>query len=62
MPWEDPPAAVDALLRAAEQLPEGWEAYWCAGAGVVSSSQAELDGEIAVLDGFLHGMGSESGR
>jgi UDP-glucose 4-epimerase len=53
VPWEDPPAAVDALLRAAEQLPEGWEAYWCAGAGVVGSSQAELDAEIAVLEGFL---------
>ena len=31
----------------------GWETYWCAGAGVVGSSQAELDAEVAVLEGFL---------
>ncbi len=54
VPWNDPDAAVDALLRAAGQLPDGgWELYWCAGAGVVGSSQAELDAEVAVLDGFL---------
>ena len=54
VPWDDPDAAVEALLRAAEQLPGGgWEVYWCAGAGVVGSSQAELDTEVAVLDGFL---------
>jgi len=54
VPWGDPHAAIDALVRAAEQLPErGWETYWCAGAGVVGSSQAELDAEVAVLEGFL---------
>ena len=53
VPWDDPTAAVEALLHAADQLPQGWEAYWCAGAGVVGSSQAELDAEIAVLNGFL---------
>jgi len=54
VPWDDPDAAVVTLLRAAEQLPDGgWEVYWCAGAAVVGSSEAELDAEVAVLDGFL---------
>ena len=54
VPWDDPDAAVEALVRGAEQLPDGgWEVYWCAGAGVVGSSQAELDAEVAVLEGFL---------
>ena len=47
------PAAVEALLRAAERLPEASEAYWCAGAGVVGSSHASCHAEVAVLEGFL---------
>ena len=54
VPWDDPDAAVEALAHGAEQLPDGgWEVYWCAGAGVVGSSQSELDAEVAVLEGFL---------
>lgn len=54
IPWRAPATAVDALLRTAGRLPPGdWEVYWCAGAGVVGSSQAELDAELAVLEGFL---------
>lgn len=54
VPWKAQATAVDALLRAAEQLPGGdWEVFWCAGAGVVGSSQDELDIELAVLEGFL---------
>ncbi len=54
IPWTAPATAVDALLRAADRLPSGdWEVYWCAGAGVVASSQPELDAELAVLEGFL---------
>ncbi len=54
VPWKAPATAVDALLRAAEHLPRGGVAvYWCAGAGVVGSSQATLEDELAVLEGFL---------
>jgi UDP-glucose 4-epimerase len=45
---------VEALLGTASSLPaSGWDVYWCAGAGVVGSTQAELDEEIAVLSDFL---------
>ncbi|MET0999543.1 MAG: NAD-dependent epimerase/dehydratase family protein [Marmoricola sp.] len=54
VPWKAPATAVDALLRAAEHLPPGdLSVFWCAGAGVVGSRQAELDDELAVLEGFL---------
>ena len=54
VPWTDRAGAVDALARAAEALPDrGWEVYWCAGAGVVGTSQEQLDDEVAVLEQFL---------
>jgi UDP-glucose 4-epimerase len=54
VPWEDHDAAVEALLLGARALPDAdWEVYWCAGAGVVGSTQAELDNELAVLEDFL---------
>jgi UDP-glucose 4-epimerase len=62
VPWKAPATAVDALLRAAERLPAGdVSLYWCAGAGVVGSSQAELDDEVAVLDGLLGGWQPREG-
>ena len=36
--------------------------YWCAGAGVVGSSQAELDAEVAVLEGVPDALAARSGR
>jgi UDP-glucose 4-epimerase len=53
VPWGDHDGSVEALLRTAASLPAGWQVYWCAGAGVVGSSQEELDAEIAVLEDFL---------
>jgi UDP-glucose 4-epimerase len=54
VPWGDRDGSVEALLAGAGELPvSGWEVYWCAGAGVVGSSQADLDNEIAVLEDFL---------
>ena len=54
VPWGDHQASVSALLAGAGELPPGlWDLYWCAGAGVVSTSESELDAEIAVLEAFL---------
>lgn len=56
VPWGDHDGSVEALLRGAAALPPtGWQAYWCAGAGVVGSSTEDLDAEIAVLEDFLGG-------
>ena len=54
VPWGDHEGSVEALLLSAAELPAGgWEVYWCAGAGVVGTSQQELDDEAAVLEDFL---------
>ncbi len=53
VPWGDHEASVEALLQDAADLPAPWEAYWCAGAGVVGSTTEDLDEEIAVLADFL---------
>ena len=54
VPWGDRRAAVEAVLHAAAGLPDsGWQVHWCAGSGVVGSSQDDLDAEIAVLEDFL---------
>jgi UDP-glucose 4-epimerase len=54
VPWGDHDGSVEALLAGAAELPASdWEVYWCAGSGVVGSSQADLDTEIAVLEDFL---------
>ncbi len=54
VPWGDHDGSVRALLDAAAELPPGgWEVYWCAGAGVIGSTDAELEGEVAVLAEFL---------
>ena len=53
IPWDDPAAAVDALLAQADALPSGSRIAWCAGAGVVGTSQDKHDAEVAVVEGFL---------
>lgn len=54
VPWSDPDAAVAALLEAAESLPdEGWRLAWCAGSGVVSSTEEHLAVECETLRRFL---------
>jgi len=54
VPWGDHDDSVEALLSGAAELPASdWEVYWCAGSGVVGSSPADLDNEIAVLEDFL---------
>jgi UDP-glucose 4-epimerase len=58
IPWQDPDAAVAALVRGAETLAErdpgsGWQLYWCAGSGVVGSSEEQFRAEVRVLEEFL---------
>ena len=54
IPWNHPPAALVALMSAAEALPEsGADVYWCAGAGVVGTRVEVLDGEVQLLTAFL---------
>ena len=54
VPWHDHDAAVEALLAASRDLPdEGWELFWCAGAAVTASSQADVDAEVAVFEELL---------
>ncbi len=58
VPWHDPDAAVAALLRDArlldDRLPRsGWQLFWCAGSGVVGSSEAQFRAEVRVLEQFL---------
>ena len=53
IPWDDPTAAVGALLAQADALPHGSRIAWCAGAGVVGTSQEKHDAEVAVVEGFL---------
>jgi UDP-glucose 4-epimerase len=59
IPWDDPAAAIAELGLAARALLEGgrpWRIAWCAGAGVIGTSQLELDQEIVVLTGFLDAL------
>lgn len=55
VPWEDPVASGEVLANdAARMLADGrpWRLFWCAGAGVIGTSQAELDQEVAVFTAF----------
>lgn len=65
VPWDDPELALAALLTAAagtaqeaERAGEDWNLMWCAGAGVVGTSEAALDGEVRLLRAFLEGIGA----
>jgi UDP-glucose 4-epimerase len=56
--WAEPDRAlaelVEAAARSADEATEaGWRLVWCAGAGVVSTSDEELQQEVALLDAFL---------
>jgi len=56
VPWADHTGAVDALVAAAEGLvgsADGWRLMWCAGSGVVGSTQDQLDAELRTLSAFL---------
>lgn len=54
VPWEDHDAAVDALLGEAEELSSrDLEVFWCAGPGVIASTEDDLAAEVAVLEDFL---------
>ena len=53
VPWKDHGTAVAVLLAAVEELTGALEVYWCAGAGVVATSQEDLAAEVAVLEAFL---------
>ncbi|MCW2856245.1 MAG: epimerase [Marmoricola sp.] len=54
IPWHDPDAAVEALVRGASALPgHDWRMLWCAGSGVVGSSPDKLAAELDVLGRFL---------
>lgn len=64
-PWTDPDRAVASLMAAAEQLlsrDQPWRVAWCAGAGVVGTSQDQLAGELGVLDSFLRSLRNRIGR
>src|SRR6187200_687736 len=54
VPWRDHRAAVEALRAAARDLPDqGWELFWCAGAAVTASSEADVHAEVAVFQELL---------
>ena len=58
--WADPSSArralqvgTSTLLDAARGRGECWRVAWCAGAGVVGTSPADLDAEVATFVAFL---------
>lgn len=56
VPWGQPDLAVGALVSATRTLIETgvpWRVMWCAGAGVIGTTQSSLDQELATLDGYL---------
>lgn len=66
-PWDDPTRLAAALERAVEAFgarnatgasTEGWAVLWCAGAGVVGTSEAALAQETIAWEAFLGGLGA----
>ncbi|WP_244932247.1 NAD-dependent epimerase/dehydratase family protein [Nocardioides sp. W7] len=56
VPWEEPAAALDALLAAAASAAAedpDWDLAWCAGAGVVATAEEDLAAEVALFRGFV---------
>jgi nucleoside-diphosphate-sugar epimerase len=57
------PSVEDAVRGFADRLGaragESWSVYWCAGAGVVGTSAADLEFETAALRLFLDRLGAE---
>ena len=66
VPWHDPAAANDALRQGVSALLEHadarpWNIAWCAGAGVVATSQEHLDEERLVFSRFLDDLADRAG-
>ena len=57
-----PPRPWSAVRAEADLASDGADVFWCAGAGVVGSSQEALDTELRVLQGFLEGWHAGGGR
>jgi UDP-glucose 4-epimerase len=61
VPWTDPNATTATLRAQAEEFlvatssPRG-RVYWCAGAGVTTTSRESLEAEVAVFDAFLSAL------
>lgn len=63
IPWGEPAAAQRVLREVARELvaragEAGWQAIWCAGAGVTSTSADVLRDELAALRAALSGLES----
>jgi UDP-glucose 4-epimerase len=53
VPWSDPQAALEALLRAAAGAGPDWRLAWCAGAAVVGADTAAADAEVDLVRRFV---------
>jgi UDP-glucose 4-epimerase len=65
VPWSDPSASVEALLRDAERLmrhQQNLRLVWCAGSGVVGTRHDELVRELETFDAFLRQLSSTSNK
>lgn len=65
VPWGDPAESARTLDESAEWLVgtnPALDVLWCAGAGVVGTSQEALDSELAVFTAFLDSLAAVSGR
>jgi UDP-glucose 4-epimerase len=59
--WNEPPQARDQLIELAASFGRSidgpWRLAWCAGAGVVGTSDAQFDDEQSYLEAFLGALG-----
>lgn len=65
IPWTNPQAAADHLRRSSDEFLQTagherrpWRIFWCAGAGVVSTSHEALAGETHVFVAFVDALAS----
>lgn len=56
VPWAEPDAAVDAVLSTADEAGPDWRLAWCAGSGVVGSSESDLAAEVDVARRVVAGI------
>ncbi len=60
IPWTDPGASIEALAAHLRQFAADvtgeWALAWCAGAGVVATSEDDLAQEVDVHDGALRAV------
>ena len=66
VPWDDEDAAVDALRSQVEEFVtarrgRAWLIAWCAGAGVVATSEEDLDAERRVFASALDALEAAAG-